>query len=63
MTKDYIQSSDSRHHTIIPAPTRIIHIREQRQAVVVDMVVGITHTVASAGAALLFVAALVLTNL
>lgn len=58
-----MQSQPMTHHTIIPAPTRVIHIRPAERKVVVDMVVGITHTVASAGAALLFVAALVLTNL
>lgn len=62
MTEDYIQSSDSRHHTIIPAPTRVIHIREAERATIVGLVVDITHTVASAGAVLLFVGA-ILTNL
>ncbi len=49
--------------TIIPAPTRIIHIRPAEQRVIVDTVVDITHTVASAGAVLAFLAGLILTNL
>lgn len=52
----------TRHHTIIPAPTRVIHIKQKEQDVVVSFAVEVTHTVASAGAALLFIAAL-LTNL
>lgn len=50
------------HHTIIPAPTRIVKIRIAERKVVTDMVVGATHTVASAGAVLLFLGA-ILTNL
>lgn len=62
MTEDYIQSSDSRHHTIIPAPTSVIHIHPETKREIVGLVVDITHTVASAGAVLLFLGA-ILTNL
>lgn len=49
-------------HTIIPAPTRIVKIQIQERQAIVDMVVDMTHIVASAGAALLFLAG-ILTNL
>lgn len=49
-------------HTIIPAPTRVIHIRPAERKVVVDLAVDLAHAVASAGAALLFLAG-ILTNL
>lgn len=56
------RGSAAKHHTIIPAPTRIVKIQIAERKVVVDMVVDITHTIASAGAVLLFVGA-ILTNL
>lgn len=48
--------------TIIPAHTSVIHIHPETKREIVGLVVDITHTVASAGAALLFVGA-ILTNL
>jgi len=51
------------HHTIIPAPTRVIHIQPAAKREIVSTVVDLTHAVASAGAAIIFVAAVVLTNL
>ena len=51
-----------RHHATNPAPTRVIHIRPTERKVVVDMVVDMTHMIASAGVALSFLAG-ILTNL
>lgn len=50
-------------HTIIPAPTRVARIQPAAKREVVDTIVDLTHAVASAGAAIVFVAAVVLTNL
>jgi hypothetical protein len=56
--------SAARHsHTIIPAPTRIVRIRPEERRVITDTVVDIAHTVASAGAVVIFLAGLILTNL
>lgn len=51
------------HHTIIPAPTRVVRIQPETKREAVSLVVDLTHAVASAGAAIVFVAAVVLTNL
>lgn len=55
----------TQRHSIIPAPKRTVHISPMApdvRGVISDTAVGVTHTIASAGAIVLFLVG-VLTNL
>lgn len=53
----------AKSHTIIPAPARVVRIQPATKREVVSTIVDLTHAAASAGAVIVFLAGLILTNL